>query len=208
VADHQGPSSESRRQTPADVGDPSVQRVEGSVECYMNPSIPKTILCGGWPNAWWGFLLLPGHPARNRSQTEKAEALTDNLESQFQPVTDPSVPAVEMVDVALRSYFLTPASQHKLNTPDEVQEAVRGLNVSKYPGPNGIPKGPWSIYPSELYPSWPRFSMRFSSPITSLQCGRTLEWSLSLNRRRIQHCPHPIGPLVSLTRLINYLKRY
>jgi hypothetical protein len=44
-----------------------------------------------------------------------------------------------MVDVALRSYFLTPASQHKLTNPDEVQEAIRGLKVSKAPGPNGIP---------------------------------------------------------------------
>jgi hypothetical protein len=36
------------------------------------------------------------------SDSEKAEALADNLESQFQPVTDPSVPAViEMGDVGL-----------------------------------------------------------------------------------------------------------
>ena len=33
-------------------------------------------------------------------------------ETQFQPVTDPSAPAViEMVDAALRSYFMTPDSQ-------------------------------------------------------------------------------------------------
>ena len=33
------------------------------------------------------------------SDSEKAKALADNLETQFQPVTDPSVPAVtEMVD--------------------------------------------------------------------------------------------------------------
>ena len=38
------------------------------------------------------------------SESEKAEALADNLETQFQPVTDHSVPAViEMVDVGLRS---------------------------------------------------------------------------------------------------------
>ena len=38
------------------------------------------------------------------SESEKAEAIADNLEAQFQPVTDPSVPAViETVDVALRS---------------------------------------------------------------------------------------------------------
>jgi len=55
-------------------------------------------------------------------------------------VTDPAVPAViEMVDVVLRSYFLTPASEPKLTNPDEVQEAIRSLRVSKAPGPNGIP---------------------------------------------------------------------
>jgi len=43
-----------------------------------------------------------------------------------------------MVDVALRSYFLTPASEPKLTNPDEVQEAIRGLKVNKAPGPNGI----------------------------------------------------------------------
>jgi len=54
-------------------------------------------------------------------------------------VADPSVPAVEMVDVALRSYFQTPASEPKLTNPDEVHEAIRGLKVGKAPGPNGIP---------------------------------------------------------------------
>ena len=41
------------------------------------------------------------------SDSEKTEALPDNLETHFQPVTDPSVPAViEMVEVGLRSYFM------------------------------------------------------------------------------------------------------
>jgi hypothetical protein len=62
------------------------------------------------------------------------------VEAQLQPVTDPSVPAViEMVDVALRSYFLTPASEPKLTNPHEVQEAIRGLKFSKAPGLNIIP---------------------------------------------------------------------
>ena len=48
------------------------------------------------------------------SDSEKSEAFADTLETQFQPVTDPSVSAViEMVDVALRSYFQTPASEPK-----------------------------------------------------------------------------------------------
>jgi len=34
---------------------------------------------------------------------------------------------------------MAPASEPKLTNPEEVQEAIRGLNVSKAPGPNGIP---------------------------------------------------------------------
>jgi len=47
-------------------------------------------------------LVIPGGIAL--SDFEKAEALADSLETQFLPVTDPSVRAVtEMVGVALRS---------------------------------------------------------------------------------------------------------
>jgi len=83
----------------------------------------------------------PGHPGGIAlSDSEKAEAIADNLDTQFQPVTDPSVPAVtEKVNVALRSYFMTPASEPKLTNPEEVQEAIRGLKVNKAPGPDGIP---------------------------------------------------------------------
>jgi len=41
--------------------------------------------------------------------------------------------------VALRSYFLSPASEPQLTTPDEAHNAIRGLKVSKAPGLNGIP---------------------------------------------------------------------
>jgi len=45
------------------------------------------------------------------SDSEKAKTLADNLEAPFQPVTEPSVQAViELVEVALRSYLMTPAS--------------------------------------------------------------------------------------------------
>jgi archaellum component FlaG (FlaF/FlaG flagellin family) len=78
------------------------------------------------------------------SDSEKAEALADSLETKFQPVTDPSVPAViETVNVGLRSYFREPASEPKLTNPEEVQEAIRGLKVSKVPGTNGIPN--WAL---------------------------------------------------------------
>jgi hypothetical protein len=44
-----------------------------------------------------------------------------------------------MVDVALRSYFLTPASEPKLTSSYDVQEAIRSFKFSKAKGPNGIP---------------------------------------------------------------------
>jgi hypothetical protein len=44
-----------------------------------------------------------------------------------------------MVDVALKSYVLTPASEPKLTKSDSVQEVFRGLKFGKAPGPNGIP---------------------------------------------------------------------
>ena len=75
-------------------------------------------------------LFIPGGIAL--SDYEKAETLVENLESHFQPVTNPSVPAViETVDVALRSYFLSPASEPHLTTHDEVQEAIRVLKVTR-----------------------------------------------------------------------------
>ena len=60
------------------------------------------------------------------SDSEKAEALADSLETQFQPVIDPSAPAViERVDVVLRSYFLTSASEPNFINPDEVHETIK-----------------------------------------------------------------------------------
>jgi hypothetical protein len=55
-------------------------------------------------------------------------------------VIDPSVTTViEIVDVVLRSYFMTPATEPKLTNTEEVHEVIRGLTLSKSPGPNGIP---------------------------------------------------------------------
>ena len=59
-------------------------------------------------------LVTPGRIAL--SDSEKAEALADSLETQFQPVTDPSVPAViEMVDVELGSYFKGACQRTQVN---------------------------------------------------------------------------------------------
>jgi len=44
-----------------------------------------------------------------------------------------------MVDVGLRSYFMAPTSEPKLTNPEEVQDTITDLKVSKAPAPNGIP---------------------------------------------------------------------
>ena len=179
---------------------------------HSNPSIPKAYCCGGWKSGWWEFLLhLPPPPGRPGgialSTSEKFEVLAYSLETQFQLVTDSSVLAViEMVDLA--SYFLTLASEPKLTNHDEVHEAIRGLQFSKATDPNGILNRALKHLPKRAVSLLLRSSMRFSAHITFPKCGSTLEWSLSLSRGRIQHCPLPMGPLVSWSRLVNYLKRF
>jgi hypothetical protein len=44
-----------------------------------------------------------------------------------------------MVNEAMHAYQYAPASEPKLTSPSEVQQANRGLKVGKPPGPNGIP---------------------------------------------------------------------
>jgi hypothetical protein len=83
-------------------------------------------------------LVSPGGTAL--SDHEKAEALADSLESQFQPVNHPSDSAViKKVTKALQAYSYVPASEPKLTKPMEVQEAIRGSKVGKAPGPNSLP---------------------------------------------------------------------
>jgi hypothetical protein len=76
----------------------------------------------------------PIHPeGMPLSVSEKVE----NLETQFQPVTDPSVPAVfEMVEVALESFSLIPASEPKLTTLKKFRK-LSGVKVS---GPERYPE--------------------------------------------------------------------
>jgi hypothetical protein len=79
------------------------------------------------------ILLVPGGLAF--SYSEKAEALADSLEAQFQPVKDPSSPAaIEAVDEAMHAYEYAPASEPKLTSPSEVQEAIKGIKAGKAPG--------------------------------------------------------------------------
>jgi hypothetical protein len=83
-------------------------------------------------------LLVPGGQALSNS--EKAEALDDNLEAQFQSVNNPSSPAAnEVVDEVMHTYKYIPASVPKLTSTSEVQMSIKVLKVGKTPGPNGIP---------------------------------------------------------------------
>jgi hypothetical protein len=66
------------------------------------------------------------------SGSEKAEVLVHNLETQFQAATDSSIPAViDTVNVGLRSHFMALVSEHKLNYPEEVLEAIMGIRFAK-----------------------------------------------------------------------------
>jgi hypothetical protein len=74
------------------------------------------------------------------SDSEKAEAVADCLEAQFQPVSVHSIPAViDKVGVALESYFQIPTKESHFTDPGKVQVAHTGLKVGKAPGPNGVP---------------------------------------------------------------------
>jgi hypothetical protein len=75
------------------------------------------------------------------SDSEKAEALADSLEAQFQPVNDPSDPAfIEIADVALRTYGYAPASEPTLTNPSEVllghqgTQGWQGFGPERYTG--------------------------------------------------------------------------
>jgi hypothetical protein len=75
---------------------------------------------------------------------------------------------------SLRSSFLTLASEPKLTNIEELQEAIRGLKVSKAMGPTGVPNRDLKHFPQRAGSLLSRFSTQFSSPIISLQCGSTL----------------------------------
>ena len=87
--------SESRGQPPAEVGELPAQRVE---KRPVDPDVQSL---------WRMRVPTPSPPPVTTvgmalSDSEKAQALADNLETHFQPATDPSVPAViETVDTFL-----------------------------------------------------------------------------------------------------------
>jgi hypothetical protein len=73
------------------------------------------------------------------SDSKKAEALADSLVAQFQPLNNPSVPAViEMVNEEMRVYSYATASELQLTNPAEAETAIRDLKVGKAPCTDGI----------------------------------------------------------------------
>ena len=57
---------------------------------------------------------------------QAADESSYSISPLFQTETDSSVPAViQMVDVALRSYFLRCARKPQLTTPEEIRAAIR-----------------------------------------------------------------------------------
>jgi hypothetical protein len=75
------------------------------------------------------------------SESEKAVALADSPEAQFQPVDNASDPAfTEVAEEPMGPYEYSPASEPTVTTPLEVLQAIEGLKVGKAPGANGIPK--------------------------------------------------------------------
>ena len=123
-------------------------------------------------------------------------------------MTVPSAPAViEMFDVALRSYFLSCASEPQLTTLDEIHEAIRGLIVSKAPGPNVIPNRVLKHLPKRVVSF---LAHVFNAVLRTHHFPQAWKHALVisiLKPGRIQDCPLPIGPLGFWTRLVNYLKR-
>jgi hypothetical protein len=96
-------------------------------------------------------LVTPGGLAL--SDSEKAEALADSLEAQFQPVNDPSFSAViDAGNEAMRAYSFAPASEPKLTNLTKVQDASRGLKFGKAPGPDGIPNRALKLLPLGIVP--------------------------------------------------------
>ena len=80
------------------------------------------------------------------SDREKAGTLADSLESLLQQTNGPLVPAViDVVNKAMRIYSLAPASEAKLTTPAEDQDAIRGFKAGMAPGPNGVPNRALSL---------------------------------------------------------------
>ena len=154
------------------------------------------------------YSISPWSPLGNTlSHNPRRPKASQTIWTHVQPVTDPSVPAViKMLDVALRSYFLSPANEPQLTTHDDVHKAIRDFKVSKAPGPNGIPSRAMKHLPTQEVSFLAHI---FKSVLCSHHFpkrGGMLDGSLPLNREVIQHYLLPNSPLGFWTRLVKYSK--
>jgi len=86
------------------------------------------------------------------SDFEKEDALAYSLEAQFQPVNDPSSPAVnEVVNEVMRAYEYAPASEPKLTSPSEVQDVIQGAQGWQGSGPEWRPEQGAEASPQESH---------------------------------------------------------
>jgi len=145
VAAHQGTRSENRGQPPAEVGVPLAQRVENwpverdtRIRWSRRPIAVENDQTGD--ESSYSIPPPPGHPGGGGSLSQtlrKPKPLPTVWRLSFNRW--PILAVIEMVDVALGSYFLAPASEPKLTNPNEFHGAIRVLKASKATGPNGIP---------------------------------------------------------------------
>ena len=127
--------------------------------------------------------------------SEKAEALAESIEAQFQPVKEPSAPAIiEVVDEVMRAYLFVPASEPKLTDTPEIQDAIRGLKVGKAPGPNGIPSRALKHTPLRVVSL---LVMLFNAILRMQYLPPAWKHARDFHHetpRRIQLCPYLINP--------------
>jgi len=76
-----------------------------------------------------------------------------------------------MIDVELRSYLITPASEPKLTNPDVLQESIRCIKVSRALGTKRIPKRATKIFSQRTV----SLLIQIFKAITNLQCEDMLE---------------------------------
>jgi len=94
-------------------------------------------------------LVTPGGLAL--SVSEKVEALAGSLEAQFQPVKDPSVPAViEVVNEAMRAYSFAPASESYGNQTHGSSRRHLGSQSRQGTRPRGIPNRALKHHPPSV----------------------------------------------------------
>ena len=101
---------------------------------------------------------------------------------------------------------MTPVSEPQLTNPDEVYEAIRGLKVRKAPDPNGIMNRALKHLPKRAVSL---LSHIFNAVFHTHHFPQTLKHARVisiLKPWKDMALPPFFGPLVSLTRLVNYLK--